>query len=79
MKKIINKYVEYVMLYVGLYNILFKTIGFSMILIVSLHGIVVNGLSGFWSLRIGPKGLAVIWLGAIIIILAKKIEKFLSS
>jgi hypothetical protein len=71
------KKVEDLILWTALKASLLQKIGLGLIIIVSTCGIVRTGLDGFWSLRIGPKGLIVIWIGIALILSVRMVRSSL--
>ena len=58
--------------FVGLYG---EVVGLSIITAISLFDIVVTGARGFFEYAIAWKGIVAIWVGLVLIIASKHLEK----
>ena len=71
------KLLDDIALWIAVWSELLQYIGLGLILGVSGWGVINNGLGNFFNLRIGPRGLILIWSGVILILISKKISNYL--
>jgi len=59
-------------LWIGIYG---EVIGLVSIALVSLWDFIITGARGFFEYNVGPKGIILIWLGLVLILASKHIDR----